>query len=105
MTASGPTFRDFAGALMSGHDDQAAAVLETLLALDAQAARAATRHFRTGMTEGGQPFMMKAMGLRGAVQGGDQEAIRSLLIDCFGLGGEALDEAVAALAARYGSDQ
>jgi len=101
MTAA-PTvsFRDFAGAIMSGRREDAAGALAQLLALDAVTAGAATDHFATGMQSGGQDFMMKAMGLRYAVTSGDDAAVRDVLQGCFGLSGAALDGAAAALRDR-----
>lgn len=95
------TFRDFAAAVMTGDTDAAAAFLETLLALDRARATAATAHFQQQMTEQGQNFMMKAMGLRTAVTSGSDAELSSLLADCFGLEGDELDGAVAALRRRY----
>jgi len=96
-----PTFRDFAGAAMAGKPDDAARVLEQLLGLAPDAARAATTQFTDQMKSGGQTFMMKAMGLRQAVASPDDAAIRALLADCFGLDGATLDGAVASLRTRY----
>ena len=101
MTAGATvSFRDFAGAIMSGRRDDAAGALEQLLALDAAAARAAADHFAAGMQSGGQDFMMKAMGLRYAVTSGDDAAVREVLEGCFGLSGAALEGAAAAMRAR-----
>lgn len=80
-----PTFRDFAGAVMSGDATAAATVLESLLGLPAPAAAAATAHFRAAMATGGPEFMGKAMGLRTAVTSGTDDDIARLLGDCFGL--------------------
>ena len=77
------TFRDFAGAVMTGNDPAAARVLEQLLALAPQAAEAATAHFRAHMAD--PAFMPKAMGLRTAVASGTDAEIAALLADCFGL--------------------
>ena len=96
------TFRDFASAAMTGDTPAATGVLVTLLGLEEAAARAAAEHFQAAMKDQGQPFMMKAMGLRTAVGSGRDEEIRPLLIDCFGLSGEPLDAALASLRARYG---
>jgi len=95
------TFRDFAGAIMGGDVARAGAVLEALLALAPDAARAASEHFRARMTSGDASFMQKAMGLRAAVTSGDDASITSLLADCFGLDAAALPTALAALRARY----
>jgi len=91
------TFRDFAGAVMAGKNEEATAVLGELLALDDEAAGAATAHFDSGMRGGGPEFMAKAMGLRTAVGARDESATRGILADCFGLTGAALDGATAAL--------
>ena len=94
------TFRDFAGAVMEGNSKRAAEVLEQLLALDAPAALAAASHFQTGMARD-PAFMGKAMGLRTAVTGGNDQDIGLLLGDCFGLTGAIRDAAVAALRKQY----
>lgn len=95
------TFRDFAGAVMANDGAAAARVLEVLLGLAPDRASAAAAHFQGEMGRQGQAFMMKAMGLRGAVTSGNPDEIRPLLVDCFGLDGADLDGALAALAARY----
>jgi hypothetical protein len=94
------TFRDFAGAIMGGNAARAAEVLEELLALDNPGAAAATAHFQASMSAD-PAFMGKAMGLRAAVTGGSNDEITALLGDCFGLQGEALPRALAALRAKY----
>jgi|SRR6185295_19867361 len=91
------TFRDFAGAIMRGDAAAAATVLETLLALPVEPARAATEHFRGRMAD--PAFMPKAMGLRTAVTTGSDAEIAALLADCFGLADTS--GALAALRARY----
>lgn len=96
------TFRDFAGAIMGGNTAKAAEVLQHLLGLDAAAATAASTHFQQSMTAD-PAFMGKAMGLRNAVTGGSDQDIASLLTDCFGLSGAAVDPAVAALRKHYPS--
>lgn len=93
------TFRDFAGAVMKGDAAAAAAVLEALLGLSAEAAAAATAHFRGRMAD--PAFMPKAMGLRTAVTSGSDAEIGALIGDCFGLDGDARDAAVGALRTRY----
>ena len=94
------TFRDFAGAVMAGKSEEAAAVLGELLALDDETASRATQHFDSGMRGGGPDFMAKAMALRTAVGARDQEQVRTILADCFGLAGADLDAATAALLKR-----
>lgn len=89
------TFRDFAGAIMQGDAAAAATVLETLLALSPDQARAAAEHFRSQMAD--PAFMPKAMGLRHAVTSGTDAEIAALLTDCFGLAEPARTSAVAAL--------
>ncbi|HEU4408265.1 MAG TPA: hypothetical protein VFS43_23585 [Polyangiaceae bacterium] len=92
------TFRDFAGALMQGDNEAARGVLATLLALEPPAAAAATEHFRTQMAAD-PGFMMKAMGMRSAVEARDGAQLEGLLRDCFGLGpAEAAASARAVLA-------
>jgi hypothetical protein len=95
------TFRDFAAAAMQNDLPAAAKVLETLLALDEKKAGAAAAHFQQQMTGQGPPFMMKAMGLRTAVTSGRDEEMRPLLMDCFGLAGDDLENALAELRRRY----
>jgi hypothetical protein len=96
------SFRDFAGAVMTGNMDAAARVLEQLLELDAAGATGAAQHFQRQSAEQGPPFMMKAMGLRTAVTGGDEAQIRSLLGECFGLADPELSRATAAVRRRFG---
>jgi hypothetical protein len=91
------TFRDFAGAIMQGNVDAAGAVLQQLLGLSAEAARAAAEHFHAQSTAQGPAFMGKAMGLRAAITSGSDAEIGALLSDCFGLAGAALATATATL--------
>jgi hypothetical protein len=100
MTAD-VTFRDFAGAIMTGNTTEAARVLGVLLELDPPAAQAAAAHFRERMQVEGANFMTSAMGLRTAVTTGEDGEIRKLLTDCFGLTGPALDRSLTALRLRY----
>ena len=94
------TFRDFAGAIMGADITRAGEVLEHLLGLDHAAATAAATHFQTSMTAD-PAFMGKAMGLRAAVTGGSDAEIAALLGDCFGLTGDPVQSAVAALRKQY----
>ena len=94
------TFRDFAGAVMAGRQEDATAVLGELLALGDEDAASATAHFDAGMRARGPDFMAKAMALRTAVGARDEEQVRSILADCFGLVGHALDGGTAALLRR-----
>ena len=99
---AGLTFRDFAGAIMGGNTARAAEVLEELLGLDPPAATQAAVHFQSSM--GADPaFMGKAMSLRTAVTGGTDQAVGALLGDCFGLHGDAVGPAIAALRTLYPS--
>ena len=91
------TFRDFAGAVMAGRIEDASAVLGDLLALDDEQAARATAHFDAGMRGGGPEFMAKAMALRTAVGARDEAEVRSILAECFALGGAALDGSTSAL--------
>ena len=91
------TFRDFAAAIMKGDVEAAGGVLQTLLGLGADDARAAAQHFQAQSAAGGPAFMGKAMGLRTAVAGGVEADIAALLRDCFGLAEPQLGAAVAAL--------
>lgn len=93
-------FRDFAGAVMAGRQEEATAVLGELLALDDEDAARATTHFDSGMRAGGPDFMAKAMALRSAVGARDEAQVRSILADCFGLTGPALDGGTASLLRR-----
>ena len=97
------SFRDFAGAVMSGNAPAAATVLEELLDLDTAQATAAATHFLARMKDGGPGFMGKAMGLRTAVEGGSDADISALLTDCFGLDASTTGPAVVALRERYPS--
>src|SRR4051794_4833501 len=94
------TFRDFAGAIMGGNTERAAEVLEELLGLDKPAATGAAAHFLKSMAAD-PAFMGKAMGLRAAVTGGTDQDVGALLGDCFGLQGDAVAPAVAALRQKY----
>jgi len=94
------TFRDFAGAIMGGDAGAASTVLETLLQVDADQARAATAFFQEQMS-GGPDFMMKAMGMRYAVEAKDEAKLVGLLEDCFGLGDDLARNAAQAVLARY----
>jgi hypothetical protein len=96
------TFRDFATAIMKGDVEAAGAVLQPLLGLPADEARAAAQHFHAQSTSLGPAFMGKAMGLRTATASGSDAEIGALLGECFGLEGGALDTAVAALKRRGG---
>ena len=77
------TFRDFAGAIMQGNVDAAGGVLQQLLGLPAEGARAAAEHFHTQSTAQGPAFMGKAMGLRAAMTSGVDSEIGALLSECF----------------------
>ncbi len=93
------TFRDFAGAIMGGDAARASAVLQELMGLSPEQASVATAHFSSRSKD--PAFMMKAMGLRTAVQSGSDDEIGALLGDCFGLDGDVRASAVAALRTRY----
>jgi hypothetical protein len=96
------TFRDFAGAVMTGNLEAAGQVLAQLLELPGPRAAQAAGHFQQQSTEQGPGFMMKAMGLRTAVTSGDDAQIAKLLGECFGLAGADLSGAVQAIRRRYG---
>ena len=91
------TFRDFAGAIMQGNVDAAGVVLQQLLGLPADGARAAAEHFHQQSTAQGPAFMGKAMGLRTALASGSDSELEALLGDCFGLSGAPLATASATL--------
>lgn len=93
------TFRDFAGALMAGDRAKATSVLEELLGLTPETAKAASGYFESRMKD--PAFMPKAMGLRTAVTTGTDAEIGVLLEQCFGLHGPVLAGAVGALRTRY----
>jgi hypothetical protein len=97
-----PSFRDFAGAVLSNDMAKASATLSALLDLDSSAARAATEHFQLQMSTG-PAFMMKAMGMREVVQSGDQNKLRTLLSELFGLSKEVQETAIVAIRTRYRS--
>lgn len=82
---------------MRGDVAAAGDVLQTLLGLEPDTARAAAQHFQAQAAAQGPAFMGKAMGLRTAVASGDDAAIGALLGDCFGLDGATRDSAVAAV--------
>jgi hypothetical protein len=94
------TFRDFAGAIMSGNLEAAGATLQQLLGLDEAQARGAAQHFHEQSRLQGPAFMGKAMGLRGALASGSETELAALLRDCFGLGDAPLATAVATLKGR-----
>ena len=96
------TFRDFAAAIMKGDVEAAGAVLQPLLGLPADDARAAAQHFQAQSAAIGPAFMGKAMGLRTAVASGSGAEIEALLRDCFGLAGARLATAVATLGRKPG---
>lgn len=77
------TFRDFAGALMAQDDAAAGRVLQTLLGVDEAAAAAGTTYFKEQMQKS-PDFMMKAMGMRQAVESRDAGQLETLLVECFG---------------------
>jgi hypothetical protein len=94
------TFRDFAGAIMSGDVAAAGSVLEQLLGLPSDEARGAAEHFHGQAIEQGPAFMGKAMGLRTALASGSETEITTLLRDCFGLADAPLATALATLTSR-----
>jgi hypothetical protein len=94
------TFRDFAGAIMGNDTAAAGRALETLLGLGPDDASGAAQHFQQQMAQQGPAFMMKAMGLRTALGGGDEE-IGALLKECFGLDEAKTGVAVKALRQKY----
>ncbi|HZO12729.1 MAG TPA: hypothetical protein VFB62_05715 [Polyangiaceae bacterium] len=94
------TFRDFAGALMSGDAERAARVLAEMLAIDDAAATSATAHFQQQMAQS-PTFLQKAMGMRQVVESRDEPALVDLLVDCFGIERARALQAAAALLARY----
>lgn len=91
------TFRDFAGAIMTGNVEAAGGVLQPLLGLPAEDARVAAEHFQAQSTAQGPAFMGKAMGLRAAMTTGSDGELGALLSDCFGLAGAPLATAIATL--------
>jgi hypothetical protein len=94
------TFRDFAMVSMDGDGSAASALLETLLGVDADTARAATTHFREQMASG-PAFMMKAMGMRNVVEARDRPGLVALLEECFALQSEVATGAAEVVLARY----
>jgi len=94
------TFRDFAMASMEGDGSVASGLLATLLGVDEPTARAATAHFRAQMASG-PAFMMKAMGMRTAVESRDRGALIALLEECFALPAEAASSAAGVVLARH----
>ena len=100
MSSPAPrTFRDFASEVFAGDMEAAAASLTELLDLEPGPARAAAEHFKAQMAE--PSFLPKAMSLRTVVEGPDDDAIASLLIECFGLDAVAATAATATLRGRY----
>lgn len=82
---------------MKGDIDAAGAVLQTLLGLEADPARAAAGYFHAQSSSLGPSFMAKAMGLRTALASGTDDEISQLLRDCFDLEEPALAGALATL--------
>jgi hypothetical protein len=95
------TFRDFAGAVMTGDTARAQQVLETLLALPPDQAQAATAFFRAKATSGDPAFLPKAMQLRAAVTTGTDDDIYAILVECFGLTSAQRDAVISAVRTRY----
>jgi hypothetical protein len=93
------TFREFAGALMQGNRAGATSMLEQLLGLPPDEAAKATDFF--GDRTKDPAFLMKAMGLRNAVQTGTDEDIADVLAECFGLDQVQRAHAVATVRNRY----
>lgn len=77
------TFREFAFSVMQNQIPQAVSQLQTLLGLTEAEAQTATAFFQQQVTD--PAFLPKAMGLRSAVESGSDEAIGTILVDCFGL--------------------
>ena len=94
------TFRDFAGAIMGNDTARAGEVLQQLLGVSTEDGVAGAAHFQARMTAD-PSFVQQAMGLRAAVTGGSDQDIAALLGDCFGIGGDAVAPAVAALRKQY----
>lgn len=94
------TFRDFAGALMAQDDDAAGQVLQTLLGVDEEAAASGTTFFKEQMQKS-PDFMMKAMGMRQAVEGRDLGQLETLLVECFGYAPSAAAASAKTLLAHY----
>jgi hypothetical protein len=99
-TDSKPTFRDFVGSLMGSDHDAAARTLQSLLTLDGPAARVATEHFVSKM-EADPSFMMKAMGMRTAVESKNVGDVQTLLEACFALAPEQAATSATSLLAQY----
>ena len=93
------TFRDFASQIFSGDLSGASKTLAILIGLPSERAEAAAAHFQSQTSD--PSFMPKAMSLRTAVQGDDDQAIAALLTDCFGLTENENTTAISALRQRY----
>jgi hypothetical protein len=94
------TFRDFAGALMSGDQPGAARVLSLLLGLDSATATTAAERFRQGLADD-PVFMQRAMGMRQVVEARDEPALSRLIEECFGLERDDAARSAATVLARY----
>ena len=94
------TFRDFAGALMEADQAKASRALQTLLSLDEEAAGRATAHFAAQMSND-PSFMMKAMGMRTAVESKNPGEVQSLLEECFALASDQASASAKSLLAQY----
>lgn len=93
------TFRDFVSSVMQNQLPAAVSQLQTLLGLTEAQAQAATTFFQEQAKN--PAFLPKAMGLRGAVEGGDDVAMGNILVECFGLDDAQRATAVATVRSHY----
>ena len=99
---TGPSFRDFAGAIGDGDTDKAHATLVALLGVDADTAAAATAFFQQQMAAS-PDFLMKAMSMRYAVNDGTPEQVETLMTEVFDLTGDAAKNAAASVIDKFKS--
>jgi hypothetical protein len=93
------SFRDFVTSVMQNQIPTAVSQLQTLLGITEAQAQAATTFFREQAQD--PTFLPKAMGLRAAVESGDDEGMGKILVDCFGLDEAQRATAVATVRTHY----
>lgn len=93
------SFRDFVSSVMQQQLPTAVSQLQTLLGVTAPEAQAATSYFQEHAKD--PAFLPKAMGLRAAVESGDDDAMGKILVDCFGLDETQRATAVATVRSHY----
>jgi hypothetical protein len=93
------SFRDFVSSVMQSQIPTAVSQLQTLLGVSETEAQTATTFFQEHAKD--PAFLPKAMGLRAAVESGDDVAMGQILVDCFGLDEAQRATAVATVRTHY----